>query len=583
MSFNEDLRSLAISHAHYVEQYKTLEVTRILATLRKADREMRALLLDAKTTPLNKVRYEKTLESLFEIQKVYNAKIDETLKKDLKAFGEVEANAQVRAFEKTAKGVLDFESFPFVAPTSQMIYSTIRSSPILMDNATSRMLEPLLKDIGNARLQAIEGSLRYSYTVGETVPEAVKRMFGEGTQAGALDWTRSKAETVARTALNHAASTARDVTYHENEDLVFGYQWVSTLDSRTSPMCRDYDGKVWIFEATDREKYAGKYELLPAEIRPPAHLGCRSTTIPLVRSWQDLGVPIGEAPAGTRASLDGQVPATSTYYDWLKGQSAVVQKKVMGATRYEMWKAGTITPDKFHTVSGQMLTLKELEAQGFDLGKKGEPSRRIRDHISGELQGKSQKMGVLQKDFRLGGKTLSDDDADELVSAIVDWSEVGYGDIREAQRTGEKGSYLNEAKRIEGWLEVAPSFPDGKTVYRGINGDYALGLKNTLKVGDVFGDKAISSFTSDLLRAADFARSKFEEKQVIIQVDGPKVRMTSVRPFVGVMHRNEDEILASSTVAFQVVKIEKRTVEASSGVKRDVTVIRVKVVGVTNG
>lgn len=78
------------------------------------------------------------------------------------------------------------------------------------------------------------------------------------------------------------------------------YKYVATLDSRTSELCQDMDGKVIpISEARAGVNY------------PPLHAYCRSTTIP----YYD------DAEAGERAArdTDGQtymVPGDMTYKDW---------------------------------------------------------------------------------------------------------------------------------------------------------------------------------------------------------------------------------------------------------------------------
>lgn len=92
---------------------------------------------------------------------------------------------------------------------------------------------------------------------------------------------------------------------------------------------------------------------------------CRSTTTYITRSWKEMGINIEEAPEGTRSSLNGYVPSKTTYYEWLEGQSATIQKDVLGVKRYDMWKAGDVKPYQFYSQDGRWLTLKELDAKGI--------------------------------------------------------------------------------------------------------------------------------------------------------------------------------------------------------------------------
>jgi SPP1 gp7 family putative phage head morphogenesis protein len=88
---------------------------------------------------------------------------------------------------------------------------------------------------------------------------------------------------------------------------------------------------------------------------------CRSTTCPVVKSWRELGIDIDEAPAGTRASMNGQVPEKTTYNDWLKGQPAKVQDDILGPGRGKLFRDGTHSVSNFvDRKTGRHYTLKEL-------------------------------------------------------------------------------------------------------------------------------------------------------------------------------------------------------------------------------
>ncbi|WP_369010598.1 minor capsid protein, partial [Salmonella enterica] len=70
-----------------------------------------------------------------------------------------------------------------------------------------------------------------------------------------------------RTALAHVSNEARQQVYAQNDDIITKYEWVSTLDSRTSAVCRSRDGMTWEIDKGPM---------------PPAHFGCRSTTAPVI-------------------------------------------------------------------------------------------------------------------------------------------------------------------------------------------------------------------------------------------------------------------------------------------------------------
>ncbi len=139
--------------------------------------------------------------------------------------------------------------------------------------------------------------MRIGVASGESVPQIVNRV------AGTVDKSKKELRTFVRTSLNQASAETREETYAANSDIIKGVQIVATLDERTSEICQEQDGKVY-------EIGEGK--------RPPFHFNCRTTTVPVLKSWKELGINLKDVPQTTRASMDGQVPATMTYKDWDK-------------------------------------------------------------------------------------------------------------------------------------------------------------------------------------------------------------------------------------------------------------------------
>jgi SPP1 gp7 family putative phage head morphogenesis protein len=71
---------------------------------------------------------------------------------------------------------------------------------------------------------------------------------------------RRQAAALVRTGTNSVSSIARYRTAVENSDVLDGYEWVSTLDDRTSLVCASRDGMV--------------YEFTESSPKPPAHWNC---------------------------------------------------------------------------------------------------------------------------------------------------------------------------------------------------------------------------------------------------------------------------------------------------------------------
>lgn len=128
--------------------------------------------------------------------------------------------------------------------------------------------------------------------------------------------------------------------------------------------------------------------------QPPLHIGCRSVRVMYLS--QNIGVrpskPVterlllkeyteinnldkissrDELPRGTKGKYDewsrkrvrelvGQVPANTTYNEWLKNQSQDFQVDTLGAARAALFRKGGLSLDRFVDADGTTLTLKEI-------------------------------------------------------------------------------------------------------------------------------------------------------------------------------------------------------------------------------
>lgn len=166
--------------------------------------------------------------------------------------------------------------------------------------------------------------------------------------------SRRGAETLVRTAVMKVNDAAHEALRDENEDLLNGEQHVSTLDTRTSEICRLRDGLSWDMEQQPIGGHKIPYK------RPPLHPNCRSDLKLLIKSWKELGINLDEIPESTKASLDGQVKSSMNYEDWLKTKSEAEQDKILGKGKAKLWRDGVITFRDMLDQSGRPLTLKEL-------------------------------------------------------------------------------------------------------------------------------------------------------------------------------------------------------------------------------
>lgn len=333
-SANAVLLSRTIRHAVLTERFKNTEARRILALLQRevlpdlmASLSARLETISTRgfdTGPAKTARLRFLFRDLENFAQSMSARILTEVEPRLERF----AVAQSRQLSKELKA--EVGSLASVVTPSA---STIRAAVL------QRPLEGIpLGDRWERRSRSfknrVEAQVRIGLVQGETPQEItarVRSLFPRETRQAAM---------TARAGVAHAQMQARQVTFEENRDLLRGVLWVATLDLSTCPACGALDGKA-----------------LPVDSgpRPPLHEGpCRCSLAPVLRSAADLG--------GTRASMDGQVPASVRYADWIEEQDEEEQEEAFGIGVADLFRTGRIGLEDMVDAAGNRLSLERLEA-----------------------------------------------------------------------------------------------------------------------------------------------------------------------------------------------------------------------------
>lgn len=335
------LADIITRHQVFLERFKTHEASNLSAVFKDLDRRTREI-LGALDTPNIGDLSKKKLNALLGELKEANS---EVMKKGTdQLFGTLEKLSDVEAaFEaSTLSSVL--KKAKVAKASADKAYKAALTQPI---SATGDLLESFVEDWSAGEVARVGKMVQKAWGEGWTVQQMTQAI--RGTKAlnyrdGILETSRRNAETVARTSIQHVASTGRAATWGENADIVTGYRYIATLDSKTTQVCRSLDGQV--FEL-------GKGPL------PPVHPNCRSTIIAELDPALDF---LDEG--ATRASIDGPVAADQTYYDWLKTQDEEFVKEAIGKTRAKLFLDGGMSADEFAKLNlgrnFQPLTLDEM-------------------------------------------------------------------------------------------------------------------------------------------------------------------------------------------------------------------------------
>lgn len=338
-----DLLTATIRNQVLLEGVKTGEVNQFAAFLKKIDADIRAQLGAVDMTELSRTRMEGLLVAVDKALATIYADYYDMLAGHLTDIAEYQAGFEAKNINNALKsGGFDIVT---AIPAMTQVRAAIFSNPLAA--AGGKLLEPFIKDWTAGERERVTGAIRQGYFEGQTTQQIIQRIRGtkkNNFSDGILSITKRNTETVVRTAVQHSANVARMQTWENNQDIVDGYKWVSTLDSRTTSQCRSLDGKIFKL---------GKGPV------PPIHPNCRSTTVAqLAEEYSFL------SEGRTRASKDGYVDANETYYDWLKKQSNSFQDKALGPTRGDLFRNGGLSAQRFSELNldrnFQPLTLDEM-------------------------------------------------------------------------------------------------------------------------------------------------------------------------------------------------------------------------------
>lgn len=336
-------RDVVSRHQVYLERLKTGYVNNFQSTARKIDKAIREVLTAIDEDGLDDLTAKELRALLGKLREaqlaIYQERNDEfTTQLEELAGNEADFEAELM----TKMGVATVAGKTIQKIGAAEAYSAALRNPI---QATGDMLEPFIKDLSAREVKRVEQEVMKSIAQGRTISQTVTAIRGTKKakyQDGVLGRNWSDARTVVRTATQHVSSAGRKAMWEANSDVIQKYQWVSTLDGRTSQTCRSLDGQV--FEI-------GKGPM------PPIHPNCRSTTVPYFEPGEwDKGA--------TRSSATGPVDQSTTYYEWLKQQPAAFQDDAIGPTRGKLLRNGGLTSEEFSDLqldkNFQPLTLSEM-------------------------------------------------------------------------------------------------------------------------------------------------------------------------------------------------------------------------------
>ena len=189
---------------------------------------------------------------------------------------------------------------------------------------SGQVIEKAFRGIASTQADLISREIRVGITEGESLAKISKRLrgrlqFGKNQERPAkaqalaggngIKLSNNQVRTIVRTTVNQVQTMASQEVYAANQDVTQRYEYVATLDSKTTALCGSLDGKTF------------KYGEGPM---PPQHFNCRSTTVPIIDD-EDLRKKFPD----TRPSSVGRVSQDESYPDWLN-KNPSMQSEALG-------------------------------------------------------------------------------------------------------------------------------------------------------------------------------------------------------------------------------------------------------------
>ena len=336
----EQLIEQTTRHSVYLERLKTSHANELLGLLRQIEDRLLGRLSRSEVTEWSRTRLERQLVAIqVSLREQYADLVLTKLDEQIRDLALYETEFEKRSLEQVVQ-------YQFTLPDPEQVIAAVQAAPLAVTGPDGgKLLESFIEDWTSDQVNRVTNTIRAGYAQGLTTPQITRQIATE-----TFETNRRTLSTITRTALAHVQAQAREQVWESNSDIIRRVRWTSTLDKRTSSQCRSLDGQVFkIGEGP----------------RPPAHPGCRSTTVAVLdERFQFLEQDAERFARDPETGQVDYVAADQTYYGWLKRQPTQVQDSIIGPTRGKLLRDGGLTSQRFAELqlgkNFEPLTLAEM-------------------------------------------------------------------------------------------------------------------------------------------------------------------------------------------------------------------------------
>jgi SPP1 gp7 family putative phage head morphogenesis protein len=389
---NEAIFDAAVRHQVNLQRLSKGEANKILRMLEKSDKELVALIMkraEGLSTDFTTARWQAMRKEIARTRSAVIRSVGGEIGDTMQDLAVLEQDIAKLGLQRSVPVEINF------ATTSPATLRSLAQDSPFGSADQVRTLDEWMTDLEQVDRGRITSALQAGVQNGETIPQITRRV------QNAAELTQQNAEAIARTGVNHISNAAREEFFKENDDVILALRWVSTLDGRTSAICRARDGHFALPDGSSRTSVPSP-AIQGSPVRPPAHLRCRSLMIavldsdavadglperPTVRDTRtgrqrehdfrkDARAKAGDDWKGmsreerNKAIRDvrrdwakkhvGHVPGETTYDEWLRRQDKAFQNEVLGTAKAKKFREG-LEMDQFVDRSGNELTVAQLK------------------------------------------------------------------------------------------------------------------------------------------------------------------------------------------------------------------------------
>lgn len=185
---------------------------------------------------------------------------------------------------------------------------------------TTQQVTALSWPLPTVQTEVMKSVLIRGIAVGDNPKAAARTMLKR--LGGQFEGGLARARVIARTEMMDAHHAASSEQRKANRDLLTGWAWQASLDVRTCPSCLAQHGSVHPLD----------------EDGPLDHQQGRCTSLPITKTWKEMGFDIPEPPSVSR---DAQA--------WFDSLPPEQQLSVLGKERLDLLHSGAIKWDDLST------------------------------------------------------------------------------------------------------------------------------------------------------------------------------------------------------------------------------------------